>query len=235
MQEGIPAVNMTDNAEFRELWRALVSSARARGVPEAAVEDLCGDAILKGLETFDRERGDFRGFCHVILANKVKNYWRTCRRLVGLEEEPVDDAEQPFELEEEKRTMRENIDRLILRLGSEEAEFLRTLLQVAEDTDDACVSEAARRLSLTPAHGWDLFRKIRRKVAGLEAKMMFSRDSSLSLSESLDKPAFMVRADQLSWNMTMASVDDAAFGAFVARIGSERAGRIVSLLKEEGS
>lgn len=223
-------MDITDSAEFRKFWGVLVSAARSRGVPEVAAEDLCGDAILKGLETFDGERGDFRGLCHVILANKVKNYWRTCRRLVGLDEEPADETGNRFEQEEEVRSMREKIDGLILRLGSDEAEFLRTLLQVAEETDDACVSEAARRLSLTPAKGWDLFRKIRRKVSGLEVKAMFSRDSQLSISESLDEPAFMLRATSYQWQKATESVDDGGFEAFVARIGPEQARRIVSLL-----
>lgn len=228
-------MDVTSSAEFRKFWGVLVSAARARGVPQEAAEDLCGDAILRGLESFDGERGDFRGFCHVILGNKVKNYWRTCRRLVGLEEEPVDPAGHPFEREEEMRSMRESIRGLILNLGPDEAEFLRTLLQVAEETDDTCVSEAARRLDLTPAKGWDLFRKIRRRAA-----MTVEPPASLS-RQPRRREGFAAMEESLSYGdvqFSMRPVLDMpgeGFEAFIARIGPERVREITSLLLREES
>ena len=49
-------------------------------------------------------------------------------------------------------------------LTTEEKEFLLVLQSVLDEMDTRAVSEAARRMGMEPAKGWDLFRKIQRKA-----------------------------------------------------------------------
>lgn len=55
-------------------------------------------------------------------------------------------------------------------LTSEEKGFLLVLQSVLDEMDARAVSEAARRMGLSPAKGWDLFRRIQRKAVRKTAK-----------------------------------------------------------------
>ena len=56
------------------------------------------------------------------------------------------------------------IERIKRVLDEEETKLFMALKVIVEESDRAIVSEAARRIGLTPQKGWDVFRRIQRKA-----------------------------------------------------------------------
>jgi RNA polymerase sigma factor (sigma-70 family) len=169
--------------KFRLFYDSLVRSATSRGILFADAQDLAGEAIERALSGFDPEKGEFSTFCHSILSNLMKNYWRDKKKTEQYpnNEGPVDP--EPFidtlELAESVREIRAALSEIKKKLSPKENAFLKHLQDVLDESGPRAISEAARRTGLTPAKGWDLFRKIQRKAKGISAKF----EANLLVSE----------------------------------------------------
>lgn len=152
---------------LQTLWMGLLKTARIKGIPDDAAEDLVGDAILKAFEKFDPERGRFAPFSRKILENLIKNFWRGHRPNVPFEDIPEPpDPDNPYLLVEGKENVREVIRmarQIADKLDAEERKLFEALREVLREQDTRAVSEAARRIGLSAQKGWDLFRRIQRK------------------------------------------------------------------------
>jgi hypothetical protein len=184
-------------SKFRSFYDSLVRSATSRGILFADAQDLAGDAIERALSGFDPAKGEFPAFCHTILSNLVKNYWRDKKKTEKYpdDEGPVDP--EPFidaiELAETVREIRAALSAIKRKLSPGEIGFLNHLQDVLDESGERAISEAARRSGLTPAKGWDLFRRIQRKAKGMSAN--FESDLFVSEVES-DTPSPMMVAQE---------------------------------------
>jgi hypothetical protein len=176
--------------KFRAFYGSLVRVATSRGIVLADAEDLAGDTIERALAGFDPARGEFPTFCHTILSNLMKNYWRDRKKT---EEYPDVDGPadpdpmiDPLELADTLREIRDVLSVIKKNLSPEENTFLKHLQDVLDESGPRAISEAARRSGLTPAKGWDLFRKIQRKARGIPAKPSFEVSISEVMSESIN-------------------------------------------------
>ncbi len=155
--------------DFQSNWDRLVKIVYGKGVPYIDAEDLVSATLQVALENYDDERGEFFPFCHEILRNKIKNFWRD-RRI----HDPIDEVDIPdtfyaaaFEEVQERERMKEMIERIQNVLTEEEKEFLNALGRVYEEFEDAAVSQAAVAVGLEPLKGWNIFRRIQRKAKHL--------------------------------------------------------------------
>jgi hypothetical protein len=162
-------------SKFRSFYDSLVRSATSRGILLADAQDLAGDVIERALSSFDPAKGEFPAFCHTILSNRMKNYWRDRKKTEGYPDSggpadpdpPID----PMELAETLREIRSALSDIKKNLSPEENAFLEHLQDVLDESGPRAISEAARRSGLTPAKGWDLFRKIQRKAKGMSPRL----------------------------------------------------------------
>jgi len=216
-------MNEAPFAKFRTFYDSLVRSATAKGIILADAQDLAGDAIEHALSGFDPAKGEFSAFCHTILSNLMKNYWRDKKKTEELPEEgPVDPDPpiDPLELAETIHEIRAALADIKKSLSTEENVFLNHLQEVLDESGPRAISEAARRSGLTPAKGWDLFRKIQRKARGLPA-MLELRES---MSEARIETPRALMVEQPRATFSSASRD------IFARFTPDQLRRIESLL-----
>jgi len=211
-------------SKFRSFYDSLVRSATSRGIILADAQDLAGDAIERALSGFDPARGEFPAFCRSILSNLMKNYWRDRKKTEEYPdiEGPVD-PDPPIdtmELAETLREVRAALSDIKKSLSTEENTFLGHLQDVLDESGPRAISEAARRSGLTPAKGWDLFRKIQRKARGLSAKF----DIELMVSEVRSEKMSPLIVGQEGPSFALSSRD------IFARFTTEQLKKIESLL-----
>jgi DNA-directed RNA polymerase specialized sigma24 family protein len=144
--------------KFQAFYDSLVRSAASRGITRADAEDLAGEAIERGLAGFDPAKGEFPAFCHTILANLMKNYWRDRKKTEPYAEEdgPADPGLNisPMELAEAMGEISSALESIKAKLSSEENDFLKHLQDVLDESGPRAISEASRRSGLTPAKGF---------------------------------------------------------------------------------
>ncbi|HTY23709.1 MAG TPA: sigma-70 family RNA polymerase sigma factor [Desulfomonilaceae bacterium] len=184
-------------SKFRSFYDSLVRSATSRGILFADAQDLAGDAVERALASFDPAKGEFPAFCHTILSNLMKNYWRDRKRTEEYADVDGPADPEPFidalELAESVREIRAAVSEIKKNLSPQENTFLKHLQDVLDQSGPRAISEAARRTGLTPAKGWDLFRKIQRKAKGISARL----ESDLFVSEvRIERPVPMMPAQQ---------------------------------------
>ncbi len=210
--------------KFRSFHDSLVRSATSRGIRFADAQDLAGDAIERALSRFDPEKGEFPAFCTTILSNLMKNYWRDKKKTEEFpnDEGPVDP--EPFidalELAEAVREIRAALSEIKKKLSPKENAFLKHLQDVLAESGPRAISEAARRSGLTPAKGWDLFRKIQRKAKGISAKF----ESDLFITEVQIEKSSPIMAAQEHPEFSPSLKD------ILARFTPEQLSKIESLL-----
>lgn len=161
-----------ENIRFQLLFEELIRFATSKGVPFVEAEDLAASSVEAAYKVFDPARGSFPPLCMRTMANRLKNYWRDRKPNVPIPEDellPDPDWEERFRAGE-KGEERRMLERIESKLTPGEREFLAELHAVYEELDDRAVSEAARRLGLEPAKGWDIFRRIQRKATALREK-----------------------------------------------------------------
>jgi DNA-directed RNA polymerase specialized sigma24 family protein len=158
----MPAI---ENATYRPLFEELMRYCLMRGIGFADAQDLVGGAIEAALKKYDPARGGFPALAQTAVVNRVKNYWRDRKPLDPLDGAgEVADPEASPEALDQAAHDHERLRGIMAELTTEEKEFLLVLQSVLDEMDVRAVSEAARRLGMDPAKGWDLFRKIRRKA-----------------------------------------------------------------------
>ena len=211
-------------SKFRSFYESLVRLAASRGILLADAQDLTGDAIERALTSFDSAKGEFPAFCHTILINLMKNYWRDRKKTEQYpnQEGPVDP--EPFidalELAESVREIRAALSEIKKSLSPEEKKFLEHLQDALDESGRRAISEAARRSGLTPAKGWDLFRKIQRKAKGISTKL----ESDLFVTEVRSEMPSAIMVDQEQNELALFSRN------ILARFTPEQLKKIESLL-----
>jgi hypothetical protein len=177
-------------SKFRTFYDSLVRVATSKGIILADAQDLAGDTIERALSGFNPARGEFPVFCHTILSNLMKNYWRDRKKTEEYPDVdgPVDPDPpiDPLELADTLREIQAALSGIKKKLSPEENTFLKHLQDVLDESGTRAISEAARRAGLTPAKGWDLFRKIQRKARGTPAKPAVGSGVSDVSSESFE-------------------------------------------------
>ena len=151
---------------FKELFDELMRYCLRRGIVLADAQDLVGSSVEAALRHFDASRGSFAALAQTSLENRVKNYWRDRKPLDPLE--GADGMEDPGarpDVRDDITHQQTQLKGIMAELSSEEKNFLLVLQSVLDEMDTRAVSEAARRMGLSPAKGWDLFRKIQRKAS----------------------------------------------------------------------
>lgn len=166
---------------FKELFDELMRYCLRRGIVLADAQDLVGSALEATLRNFDASRGRFAALAQTSLENRVKNYWRDRKPLDPLEGAAVveDSGARPDAMDETTHHQ-EQLRVIMAGLSAEEKEFLLVLQSVLDEMDTRAVSEAARRMGLSAAKGWDLFRKIQRKASRKATKMDREARSALA-------------------------------------------------------
>jgi hypothetical protein len=160
--------------KFRLFHDSLVRAAVSKGIVWEDAQDLAGGAVEKALAGFDPAKGEFSAYCHTILANLIKNYWRDKKKTDEFVEDGYvvpESAIDPVELAETLREVRSALSEIAKSLSTEENAFLNHLQDVLDESGPRAISEAARRSGLTPAKGWDLFRKIQRKARAVASRL----------------------------------------------------------------
>lgn len=177
-------MSVIENETYRTLFLELMQYCLARGIPFAEAQDLVGASVEAALRKYDPARGAFAALAQTALVNRVKNHWRD-RKQTG----PLDDAGGLEDPDTRPDAFDDNgyeqawLRTIMAALAPEEKEFLLALHGVLEEMDTRAVSEAARRLGITPLKGWDLLRKIRRKATrtgtAAEEQLPFGLDRTL--------------------------------------------------------
>lgn len=184
-------MNDTSFPKFRSFYDLLVRTGTFRGISFADSEDLAGDAIERALSAFVPAKGEFSVFCRAIHSNLMKNYWRDRKKTEPFEdvEGPADPGGEidPLELAESLREIRSVLSEIEKKLSDDENAFLKHLQAVLDESGSRAISEAARCSGLTPAKGWDLFRKIQRKARGVSPGKMELR--TVLYSRSTESPS----------------------------------------------
>jgi DNA-directed RNA polymerase specialized sigma24 family protein len=150
---------------FKKLFDELMRYCLHRGIGFADAQDLVGASVESALKKFDPARGGFAALAQTTLTNRVKNYWRDRKPVDPLDAAgEITDPDASPEIFDEMSHDHERLRGIMAELTIEEKEFLLVLQSVLDDVDTRAVSEAARRMGMQPAKGWDLFRKIQRKA-----------------------------------------------------------------------
>jgi hypothetical protein len=217
-------MNEAPFSKFRSFYDSLVRSATSRGILFADAQDLAGDAIERAFSGFDPAKGEFPAFCHSVLSNLMKNYWRDRKKTEEYPdiEGPVDPDPpiDPMELAETLREIRAALSDIRKNLSPGENAFLKHLQDVLDESGPRAISEAARRSGLTPARGWDLFRKIQRKAKGMSVK--FESDLFVSEVQSETLSPMMVPQEQPEFSRSSRDI--------ITRFSPEQLKKIESLL-----
>ncbi|MBK6504253.1 MAG: hypothetical protein IPG02_00900 [Ignavibacteria bacterium] len=138
-------------------------------------EDIFQDAIIVAIKKFDNERGEFDGFFSTVFENRVRNYLRDIRLRIMLTK--IDTYENIEELEEEAIDDSEFLDyfksiehfsnSLKKKLSESESTFFDELKNVVVDNPQGFVSITSRNLGMEPNKGWDVWRRVQRKITQL--------------------------------------------------------------------
>lgn len=177
---------------FRRLFDELMRYCVRRGIGFTDAQDLVGSSLEAALRGYDASRGSLAALAQATLENRVKNFWRDRKTLVPIDgAADIEDPDTRADAFAESAHDRERLRSIMAELTSEEKGFLLVLQSVLDEMDQRAVSEAARRLGISPAKGWDLFRKIQRKAVRKTAK----RDHGVRFSMRKMPPAVEPRMD----------------------------------------
>jgi hypothetical protein len=138
-------------------------------------EDIFQEAIIFAIRKFDPDRGEFRNFFFTVYENRVRNFLRDNRfrimvtsfenyeNVENIEDEKIED----IDFLEYFRSMEHFSNSLKKRLNEDELEFFEELKNVIVESPRGFVSITSRNLGMEPTKGWDLWRKIVRKIKQL--------------------------------------------------------------------
>ncbi len=153
----------------------LIIIKRKYNLGAEVTEDIFQDAIIVAIKKFDNERGEFDGFFSTVFENRVRNYLRDIRLRIMLTK--IDTYENIEELEEEAIDDSEFLDyfksiehfsnSLKKKLSESESTFFDELKNVVVDNPQGFVSITSRNLGIEPNKGWDVWRRVQRKITQL--------------------------------------------------------------------
>ena len=160
--------NLPLNNDFNTHRKNLIFYARGWKIPYEDIEEIVNDTILKALENFDNERGNFESYCRFILKNQIINFKKSNKDLFLLI--TIDDKEDIlpsdtilFEEIENNILARKFLEQLKNELLDDELILFEEIYRNCEKMEDVNISKASREVSLDP-RGWDIFRRIQRKA-----------------------------------------------------------------------
>ncbi len=174
MPENIPQIRAYNKfLEFRNHYLLLMK--RKYGLRDEDSEDIFQDALLIGIRKFNSDRGEFENFFYTIYENKIKNFLgRENLKKVLLSLDEYDHADElKADIEAERsfllyfNSMEHFSNSLKRRLGEEEKQFYEELKNVIMENSNGFISTTARNLGMEPSKGWDVWRKIQRKIKSL--------------------------------------------------------------------
>ncbi|HRJ99813.1 MAG TPA: hypothetical protein PL089_09400 [Ignavibacteria bacterium] len=159
---------LKNNSEFLRFRKSLLLYGRKFNIPYEDVEEIANDAIVKAIQDFIEDRGNFESFCKVIFKRRLINFQKTIKAnyflLIIDEDEIFRNADgDDYENFEKNRISKEFIESVKDSFSDEEKNFFEILYQVCEQTDIKLIAEASRIIGVSNAKGWDIFRKIQRK------------------------------------------------------------------------
>jgi DNA-directed RNA polymerase specialized sigma24 family protein len=174
MPENIPQIRAYSKfLEFRNHYLLLMK--RKYGLRDEDSEDLFQEAIIIVTPRFNSDRGDFGNFFLTVYENKIKNFLarENLKRVLFTDEEfekleqSSDDENPDFGLSKYFNSIEHFSNSLKKRLSEGENQFFEELRRVIIDNSSGFISITARNLGMEPSKGWDIWRKIQRKVKSL--------------------------------------------------------------------
>ncbi|MBV6477401.1 MAG: hypothetical protein HGGPFJEG_00140 [Ignavibacteria bacterium] len=135
-------------------------------------EEIVNDSILKALENFDFDKGNFEAFCKVILKNRVLNFIRDYKEILifgyldneNYLEETFAMYNKEKKLKSARKKFTEVLTTLISSLDKKEKTFLNCIYKNLEYDSKLNISKSAKMLGMSTQQGWNLFRQIQRKA-----------------------------------------------------------------------
>lgn len=199
----------TSYNNFNKFRNKLLDYSRRFKIPFEDMEELVNDTILKALDIFDSERGNFESLCIVILKNKIFNFKRDNPYLYFLilidENETVLEAdEKSIEEKESLKVASDFLADLKSRLSEDEVRLFNEIYDMCETSNNVSISKASKNIGIEPLKGWDIFRKIQRKanpkanhkVKFAEYHHLHKAEDSSDLSVSENELEYMISEEQ---------------------------------------
>ena len=165
-----------ESKKINLLIKSLLAYALGFKIQKEDAEEIVNDSVIKALDKFDNEKGDFESFCRFILKNLIFNFIRdnSDRYLYDY----IDDEEKficLFSYKDEFSYQDKDLfgyyriflSRLEKALDEKELELFRIIRTYSESSANISVKAASESMGLNSQKGWDLFRKIQRKAAEL--------------------------------------------------------------------
>ncbi len=183
---------------FYKYWNSLINYAVTFKIRREDAEDIATDSILKALEYFKKDRGDFETFCRFILKRRVLNFkkvYADTYLLLFIDDKGViiDTENDHFDEKETNELSNSFLKRLETQLDEKELKLFNALTLYCHSSEKISVSAAAGNIGLDMKKGWDLFRKIQRKARQLNNNEIYEDDNRLySKSRILSKETVSV-------------------------------------------
>ena len=182
---------------FYKYWNSLIKYAVTFKIRKEDAQDIATDTILKALEYFNKDRGNFETYCRFILKRKVLDFKRVYAdtyllMFIDDEGEIVDNEKDHYDEKETNDLSDSFLKKLETELDEKELKLYVSLILYCQSSEKISVSAAAENIGLDKFKGWDLFRKIQRK-----AKQLNKNGRPISKNYMCTEPSYS-RRDNIS-------------------------------------
>lgn len=166
---------------FYKYWNSLINYAVTFKIRKEDAQDIATDTILKALEYFNKDRGNFETYCRFILKRKVLDFKRIYAdtyllMFIDDEGEIVDPEKNQYDEKETNELSDSFLKELKTELDEKELKLFGSLILYCQSSEKISVSAAAENIGLDKYKGWDLFRKIQRKAKQLNKNKIYESE-----------------------------------------------------------
>lgn len=166
---------------FYKYWNSLINYAGTFKIRKEDAQDIATDSILKALEYFNKDRGNFETYCRFILKRKVLDFKRIYAdtyllMFIDDEGEIVDHEKDQYDEKETNELSDSFLKKLKTELDENELKLFGSLILYCQSSEKISVSAAAENIGLDKYKGWDLFRKIQRKAKQLNKNKIYESE-----------------------------------------------------------
>lgn len=166
---------------FYKYWNSLINYAVTFKIRKEDAQDIATDTILKALEYFNKDRGNFETYCRFILKRKVLDFKRIYAdtyllMFIDDEGEIVDPEKDQYDEKETNELSDSFLKELKTELDEKELKLFGSLILYCQSSEKISVSAAAENIGLDKFKGWDLFRKIQRKAKQLNKNKIYESE-----------------------------------------------------------